>query len=236
MGGEVPGAARGLGPGAHGQAEGRLGRGAARLPGRRGRRHARRRRKTMEAFKRFTPTMIGGAADLVESTKTEFKGGGIFSADARGPQHRVRHPRARDGLDRQRHRPPRRHASSRTARRSSSSPTTCAPPVRLSALLQLPVVWAWTHDSVGLGEDGPTHQPVEHYAALRAIPNLWFIRPARRERDGRRVEGRARARGRPGRARALAAEGPDARGPSVDGVGRGAYVVWESEQATALPI
>jgi transketolase len=36
----------------------------------------------------------------------------------------------------------------------------------------------WTHDSVGLGEDGPTHQPVEHYAALRAIPNLWFVRPA----------------------------------------------------------
>ena len=42
----------------------------------------------------------------------------------------------------------------------------------------LPVVWVWTHDSVGLGEDGPTHQPVEHYAALRAIPHLWLIRPA----------------------------------------------------------
>jgi transketolase len=52
------------------------------------------------------------------------------------------------------------------------------PSVRLSALTSLPVVWAWTHDSIGLGEDGPTHQPVEHYAALRAIPNLWFIRPA----------------------------------------------------------
>jgi transketolase len=39
-------------------------------------------------------------------------------------------------------------------------------------------VWVWTHDSVGLGEDGPTHQPVEHYAALRAIPKLWTIRPA----------------------------------------------------------
>src|SRR5439155_803544 len=50
------------------------------------------------------------------------------------------------------------------------------PAVRLSALAKLPVVWAWTHDSVGLGEDGPTHQPVEHYAALRAIPNFWFVR------------------------------------------------------------
>jgi transketolase len=49
--------------------------------------------------------------------------------------------------------------------------------VRLSALAGLHVIHVWTHDSVGLGEDGPTHQPVEHYAALRAIPNLWFVRP-----------------------------------------------------------
>ncbi len=49
--------------------------------------------------------------------------------------------------------------------------------VRLAALSGLHVTYVWTHDSVGLGEDGPTHQPVEHYAALRAIPNLWFIRP-----------------------------------------------------------
>jgi transketolase len=52
------------------------------------------------------------------------------------------------------------------------------PAVRLSALMSLPVVWVWTHDSVALGEDGPTHQPVEHYAALRAIPRLWVVRPA----------------------------------------------------------
>ena len=50
--------------------------------------------------------------------------------------------------------------------------------VRVAALSGLPVIYVWTHDSVGLGEDGPTHQPVEHYAALRAIPNLWFVRPA----------------------------------------------------------
>jgi transketolase len=49
--------------------------------------------------------------------------------------------------------------------------------VRLSALMRLPSVWVWTHDSVFLGEDGPTHQPVEHLAALRAVPNLWVIRP-----------------------------------------------------------
>ena len=49
--------------------------------------------------------------------------------------------------------------------------------VRLAALSGLHLIYVWTHDSVGLGEDGPTHQPVEHYAALRAIPNLTFVRP-----------------------------------------------------------
>lgn len=55
--------------------------------------------------------------------------------------------------------------------------------VRLSALMNLPVTYIWTHDSIGLGEDGPTHQPIEHTAALRAIPNLAVIRPA----DGNEV-------------------------------------------------
>jgi transketolase len=50
--------------------------------------------------------------------------------------------------------------------------------VRLASLMQLPVIYVWTHDSIGLGEDGPTHQPIEHFAALRAIPGLDFVRPA----------------------------------------------------------
>jgi transketolase len=50
--------------------------------------------------------------------------------------------------------------------------------VRLAALMELPVTYVWTHDSIGLGEDGPTHQPVEHLAALRAIPGLDVVRPA----------------------------------------------------------
>ncbi len=52
------------------------------------------------------------------------------------------------------------------------------PAVRLAALQGFPVTYVWTHDSIGLGEDGPTHQPIEHYAALRAILNLRFVRPA----------------------------------------------------------
>jgi len=49
--------------------------------------------------------------------------------------------------------------------------------VRLAALANMHVIYVWTHDSIGLGEDGPTHQPIEHYAALRAMPNLWLMRP-----------------------------------------------------------
>jgi transketolase len=52
------------------------------------------------------------------------------------------------------------------------------PAVRLAALMQIPTIYVWTHDSIGLGEDGPTHQPVEHLAALRAIPGLDVVRPA----------------------------------------------------------
>ena len=54
----------------------------------------------------------------------------------------------------------------------------CRPSIRLSALMGVPVTYVMTHDSIGLGEDGPTHQPVEHLASLRAIPNLTVIRPA----------------------------------------------------------
>jgi transketolase len=131
----------------------------------------------MQAFKDAVPTMIGGAADLVESTKTEFVGGGLFSDSWAGRNIAF-------GI--------REHAMGSIVN-GIAVHGGCVKPygstflifsdymrpaVRLSALMGLPVVWAWTHDSVGLGEDGPTHQPVETYAALRAIPNLWFVRPA----------------------------------------------------------
>jgi transketolase len=54
----------------------------------------------------------------------------------------------------------------------------CRPAIRLAALMKQPVIYIMSHDSIGLGEDGPTHQPIEHLAALRAIPNLWVMRPA----------------------------------------------------------
>jgi transketolase len=133
--------------------------------------------KVMQAFKHAVPTMIGGAGDLVESTKTELVGGGLFSDRWAGRNIAF-------GI--------REHAMGSIVN-GIAVHGGCVKPygstflifsdymrpaVRLSALMALPVVWVWTHDSVGLGEDGPTHQPVETYAALRAIPNLWFVRPA----------------------------------------------------------
>jgi len=134
-------------------------------------------RKVMQAFRHAVPTMVGGAADLVESTYTEFEGGGLFSADWSGRNIPF-------GI--------REHAMGSIVNGLALHggivkpygstflifSDYMRPAVRLSALMNLPVVWVWTHDSVGLGEDGPTHQPVETYAALRAIPYLWFIRPA----------------------------------------------------------
>ena len=74
------------------------------------------------------------------------------------------------------------------------------PSVRLASIMGLPVTYVWTHDSIGLGEDGPTHQPIEHFAALRAIPGLDFVRPGRRQRGRRRAGSRSSCTptGRPG--------------------------------------
>jgi transketolase len=133
--------------------------------------------KTMAAFSQFAPTSIGGAADLVESTKTLYEGAGVFSRAHSGRNVPF-------GI--------REHAMGAIVNGAAAHGGIVKPygstflmfsdymrgSVRLSALMGLPVVWVWTHDSVGLGEDGPTHQPVEHAAALRAIPNLWVMRPA----------------------------------------------------------
>jgi transketolase len=133
--------------------------------------------KTMAAFSRYAPTTLGGAADLVESTKTVFEGAGEFSRPHAGRNVPF-------GI--------REHAMGAIVNGAAAHGGIVKPygstflmfsdymrgAVRLSALMGLPVVWVWTHDSIGLGEDGPTHQPVEHYASLRAIPELWVIRPA----------------------------------------------------------
>ena len=133
-------------------------------------------RKVMQALKPFTPTMVGGAADLVESTKTEFEGAGVFARTHAGRNIAF-------GI--------REHAMGSIVNGIALDPAMLRPygstflifsdymrpAVRLSALMGLRNAWVWTHDSVAVGEDGPTHQPVEHHMALRAIPNLWYVRP-----------------------------------------------------------
>jgi transketolase len=182
--------------------------------------------------------MLGGAADLVESTKTELEGAGVYSAMHAGRniafgirEHGmgsiVNGLALHGGIVKP-------YGSTFLVFSDYMRPS-----VRLSALTHLPVVWAWTHDSIGLGEDGPTHQPVEHYAALRAIPNLWFIRPA----DANETAYAWKV--------ALAREdGPVAlsltrqKVPTLDrselgaasGVEQGAYVLWESGDPDLLLI
>ena len=121
------------------------------------------------------PELFGGAADLSESNLTDIKGAGDFEVELAGRNLRF-------GV--------REHAMGGVANgiayHGGFIPYAATfltfsdymrGSVRLAALAGLHVIYVWTHDSVGLGEDGPTHQPVEHYAALRAIPNLWFMRP-----------------------------------------------------------
>ena len=186
----------------------------------------------MQAIKRFTPTMIGGAADLAESTKTEFDGGGVFARSHAGRNLAF-------GI--------REHAMGSIVNGIVLEPAMLKPygstflvfsdymrpAVRLSALSGLPVVWAWTHDSIGLGEDGPTHQPVEHLMSLRAIPNLWVVRPG----DANETTAAWRvALEREGGPVALALSrqklpvlGGDGVADTREGALRGGYVLWQRD-------
>jgi len=131
--------------------------------------------EAINALADTVPELFGGAADLSESNLTDVKGAGDLTADDGGRNIRF-------GV--------REHAmggiANGIAYHGGFIPYVATfltfsdymrGAVRLAALSGIHVVYVWTHDSVGLGEDGPTHQPIEHYAALRAMPNLWFIRP-----------------------------------------------------------
>jgi transketolase len=134
--------------------------------------------KVLEAVAKNVPWLIGGSADLWPSTKTRltFEGAGEFEAGSYGGRNFHFGIRefgmcaATNGLSLSKVRP---FAStffifSDYARGA----------IRLSALMELPVIYIFTHDSIGVGEDGPTHQPVEQLASLRAIPGLMVLRPA----------------------------------------------------------
>jgi transketolase len=134
--------------------------------------------KVLNAVAQRVPWLIGGSADLAPSNKSRltFDGAGDFSAD--------------DRAGRNLHFGVREHAAAAVANGLALSKLRAFQAgflifsdfqrgaLRLSALMELPVIHIYTHDSIGVGEDGPTHQPVEHLAAIRAMPGLIDLRPA----------------------------------------------------------
>jgi transketolase len=132
--------------------------------------------KVLNAVAPRVPWLIGGSADLAPSTKTLIGGADPIRRDAIGGRNMHFGIREHgmgailNGMALSRLRP-----YGATFLIFSDY---CRPAIRLAALMEQPVIYVFTHDSIGLGEDGPTHQPVEQLAALRAIPNLDLIRPA----------------------------------------------------------
>jgi transketolase len=137
---------------------------------------------TIQKIAPLVPSLAGGSADLAESNLTDIKGGGSFSPET--PAGRNVHFGIRE------------HAMGAIANGLAYDglfipfvgtflqfADYMRPAVRLAALSRLQAIYVWTHDSIFLGEDGPTHQPVEHLTALRAIPNLHVVRPC----DGEEV-------------------------------------------------
>ncbi len=124
-----------------------------------------------------SPGFIGGSADLAGSTKTVIEKGRLFSSEdliARDIPFGVREHAMGTAVNGMAvHGGLRPYGATFFVFSDYMRPA-----VRLSALMSAPSIWVWTHDSVFLGEDGPTHQPIEHLASLRAMPNLWVIRPA----------------------------------------------------------
>jgi transketolase len=134
--------------------------------------------KVLNAIAPHYPWLIGGAADLAPSTKTDLKFAGAGNLEADTPGGRNMHFGIREhamgailnGL-----------AVSRLRPFGSSFlifSDYMKPPIRLAALMELPVIYIFTHDSIGLGEDGPTHQPIEQLLTLRGVPGLVTLRPA----------------------------------------------------------
>ena len=133
--------------------------------------------KVLNAIAKHVPWMIGGAADLSPSTKSNltFDGAGSFEADNYGGRN------LHFGI--------REHAMGSICNGLALSALRpygsgflifsdyMRPPIRLSAIMELPVVYIFTHDSIGVGEDGPTHQPIEQLVSLRAIPGMIVLRP-----------------------------------------------------------
>jgi len=188
--------------------------------------------KVLNAIAQHVPWLVGGAADLAPSTKSNltFEGAGSFEKDTPGGRN------LHFGI--------REHAMGSICNGMALSGLRVygsgflifsdymKPPIRLAAIMELPIIYIFTHDSIGVGEDGPTHQPIEQLATLRATPGLVVIRPG----DANEVAEAWRvAMGMTHRPVALALSRQAL--PTVDrsklgaasGLARGAYVLAEAE-------
>ncbi len=193
----------------------------------------------INALAKKLPEMWGGSADLAESNNTTIEGGGSFlpstsAMKGANPYGRIIHFGIRE------------HAMGSIINGIALSGLTKAfagtfavfsdymrPAVRLAALMKLPSIFVWTHDSIGLGEDGPTHQPIEHFAALRAIPDFDLIRPADANEVAaawKEILKRRKACGILLSRQNLPVFDRQVLG-SIDGVVRGAYILKEASSA-----
>jgi transketolase len=142
--------------------------------------------EVLNAIADVLPELWGGSADLAESNNTTMKG-----ADSFGPEKASTKMWQANPYGRTLHFGVREHAMGSILNgivlHGGTRPYGATflifsdymrPPVRLAAIMHAPVIYVWTHDSIGLGEDGPTHQPIEHLTSLRAIPGLNVVRPA----------------------------------------------------------
>jgi transketolase len=183
--------------------------------------------KVLSALASTLPELMGGSADLTPSNNTKFDGATAFQADS--PSGRYVHFGVRE------------HAMAAALNGMALYGGVIAyggtflifsdyarPAIRIAALSHIPSIFVFTHDSVGLGEDGPTHQPVEHLAALRAMPNLLLLRPADANEVAQAWKLALSRRDGP-TLLALTRQAVPVYDPAVtgsrDGVSRGAYVV-----------
>ncbi|WP_413165539.1 transketolase [Capilliphycus salinus ALCB114379] len=191
---------------------------------------------TLNAIASVLPELIGGSADLAPSNKTLLKGLGDFQKGS------YQNRNVRFGV--------REHGMGAICNGIALHGSGLIPygatflvftdymrnSIRLSALAEAGVIWVMTHDSVALGEDGPTHQPVEHVASLRAIPQLIVIRPA----DGNETSGaykvaveKAKSAHPAPTLLALSRQNlPNLEGSSIDVVAKGAYVLSDNSDGT----
>ncbi|MFJ8913881.1 transketolase [Amycolatopsis sp. NPDC102389] len=192
--------------------------------------------EVLNALAEPLPELWGGSADLAESNNTTMKG-----ADSFGPEKASTDMWKTSPYGRTLHFGIREHAMGSIlngiALHGGTRPYGATflifsdymrPPVRLAALMKAPVTYVWTHDSIGLGEDGPTHQPIEQLSSLRAIPGLNVVRPADANETAYAWKAVLEDVHHPSGLALTRQNVPVLEGTSAEGVKRGGYVLAEA--------